>query len=131
MLPIFAFANAGVSFSGMSPATLVEPVPLGITLGLFLGKLIGVFGASFLLIKAGVAKLPESAGWTKLAGVALLCGIGFTMSLFIGSLAFEQQSGKFDGLLRLGVISGSIASAVVGYVVLAFAAKRRTQILPG
>jgi Na+:H+ antiporter, NhaA family len=131
VLPIFAFANAGVSFSGMSPATLVEPVPLGITLGLFLGKLIGVFGASFLLIKAGVAKLPESAGWTKLAGVALLCGIGFTMSLFIGSLAFEQQSGKFDGLLRLGVISGSIASAVVGYVVLAFAAKRRTQILPG
>ncbi|MGH8728526.1 MAG: Na+/H+ antiporter NhaA [Burkholderiales bacterium] len=131
VLPIFAFANAGVSFSGMSPATLVEPVPLGITLGLFLGKLIGVFGASFLLIKAGVAKLPESAGWTELAGVALLCGIGFTMSLFIGSLAFEQQSGKFDGLLRLGVISGSIASAVVGYVVLAFAAKRRTQILPG
>jgi NhaA family Na+:H+ antiporter len=114
----------------MSAATLVEPVPLGIALGLFLGKLIGVFGASFLLIKAGVAKLPESAGWTELAGVALLCGIGFTMSLFIGSLAFEQQSGKFDGLLRLGVISGSITSAIAGYVVLAFAAKRRTQILP-
>jgi NhaA family Na+:H+ antiporter len=130
VLPIFAFANAGVSFLGMSPATLMEPVPLGIALGLFLGKLIGVFGASFLLIKAGVAKLPESAGWTELAGVALLCGIGFTMSLFIGSLAFEQQSGKFDGLLRLGVISGSITSAIAGYVVLAFAAKRRTQILP-
>jgi NhaA family Na+:H+ antiporter len=124
ILPIFAFANAGVSFAGLSFATLVQPVPLGIALGLLAGKLTGVLGASFLLIKLGLAKLPEGAGWSQLAGVAILCGIGFTMSLFIGALAFENAAGKFDALVRLGVLAGSLTSALIGACVLLLAARR-------
>ncbi len=125
VLPVFAFANAGVSFSGISLATVAAPVPVGIALGLVVGKLVGVFGASFLTVKAGFAGLPAGATWIELAGVAMLCGIGFTMSLFIGSLAFEHQAGRYDAQLRLGVLCGSIVSAVTGYAVLAWAARRR------
>jgi Na+:H+ antiporter, NhaA family len=119
VLPVFAFANAGVSFAGVTLTALAEPLPLGIAVGLFAGKLIGVFGASAILIRLGLAKLPEGAGWLQLMGVAALCGVGFTMSLFICSLAFDCP-GYFTPL-RLGVIAGSALSGVTGYLLLRFA----------
>jgi NhaA family Na+:H+ antiporter len=119
VLPVFAFANAGVSFAGVTLTALAEPLPLGIAVGLFAGKLVGVFGASAILIRLGLAKLPEGAGWLQLIGVAALCGVGFTMSLFIGSLAFDGP-GYFTPL-RLGVIAGSALSGVTGYLLLRFA----------
>lgn len=123
IMPLFAFANAGVSFAGISLTTLVETVPLGITLGLFLGKLIGVFSFSWLTIKSGYAQMPEGATWPEIIGVALLCGIGFTMSLFIGSLAFTTED--YMNQVRLGVIVGSLLSAIVGYLVLHQATVKR------
>lgn len=119
VLPVFAFANAGVSFAGVTLTALAEPLPLGIAVGLFAGKLVGVFGASAMLIRLGLAKLPEGASWLQLIGVAALCGVGFTMSLFIGSLAFDGPS--YFTPLRLGVIAGSALSGVTGYLLLRFA----------
>jgi NhaA family Na+:H+ antiporter len=119
ILPIFAFANAGVSFAGVSLSALTEPVPLGIAAGLFVGKLVGVCGASALLVGFGFAKLPEHTTWPQLVGAAALCGVGFTMSLFIGSLAFEGP--EYFTPLRLGVIAGSTLSGITGYVLLRFA----------
>lgn len=116
ILPLFAFANAGVSFAGIGIDSFVEPVKLGISLGLFLGKQIGVFGMMFLCIKLSLAPMPEGANWRQLYGVSLLCGIGFTMSLFIGSLAFEHSD--FDAPIRLGVLTGSLVCACIGYLVL-------------
>lgn len=116
ILPLFAFANAGVSFAGIGIDSFVEPVKLGISLGLFVGKQIGVFGMLWLCIKLSIAPMPEGANWRQLYGVSLLCGIGFTMSLFIGSLAFEHST--FDAPIRLGVLTGSIVCACVGYLVL-------------
>ncbi len=116
ILPLFAFANAGVSFAGIGVESFVEPVKLGISLGLILGKQIGVFGMLFLCIKLSLAPMPEGANWRQLYGVSLLCGIGFTMSLFIGSLAFEHSS--FAAPIRLGVLTGSLVCAVLGYLVL-------------
>jgi len=116
ILPIFAFANAGVSFEGMSLAKVFEAVPLGIAGGLFLGKLLGVFGIAALLIAAGVARMPAGATWRTLLGVSTCAGIGFTMSLFIGTLAFEDPA--FAAPLRLGVLVGSLLSAAVGYLIL-------------
>jgi len=116
IIPIFAFANAGVPLEGLSLSTLLEPIPLGIILGLFFGKQIGVMLFSFLAVKLGIASLPEGTNWKQLYGVAFLCGVGFTMSLFIGSLAFEQ--GGTEATLmndRLGILVGSTLSAVVGY----------------
>lgn len=134
ILPIFAFANAGVPLAGMTIGSLFEPVPLGIALGLFLGKQIGVFGASWLAVKSGFASLPEGATWRHVYGVAMLCGIGFTMSLFIGSLAFDQggESGEtFDA--RLGILAGSFLSAIGGVVVLRFlsGSKKPPVVDPG
>lgn len=128
VLPLFAFFNAGVSFEGVTLATLTESVPLGIALGLVLGKLIGVFLSSWAIIRLGFASLPEDSGWTQIAGVSLLCGIGFTMSLFIGSLAFEHAAGDYASQVRLGVFSGSVIAALLGYVVLRLAGnvKRET-----
>jgi NhaA family Na+:H+ antiporter len=123
ILPIFAFANAGVSFAGMSLADLFQPVPLGIAGGLFLGKLVGVFGVSTLLITAGIAHMPAGGTWLKLFGVSTCAGIGFTMSLFIGTLAFDDPA--FATPLRLGVLVGSLLSASVSYLVL------RTTPAPG
>jgi NhaA family Na+:H+ antiporter len=121
ILPIFAFANAGVPLAGLTLASLFEPVPLGIALGLFLGKQLGVFGASWLAVKSGIASLPDGANWRHVYGVALLCGIGFTMSLFIGSLAFEQTGGNGDAFdERLGILAGSFLSAIAGIVVLRY-----------
>lgn len=118
ILPIFAFANAGVSFAGVTVAALAQPLPLGIAAGLFLGKLLGVCGASAVLVWLGLAKLPEGANWRQLAGVSALCGVGFTMSLFIGSLAFEGP--EYFTPLRLGVIVGSTLSGMTGYLFLRF-----------
>ncbi len=119
ILPLFAFANAGVSFQGMTLESVFEPVTLGIALGLFLGKQIGVFGLLYLTIRFGLAPMPARANWVQLYGVAALAGIGFTMSLFIGGLAFEHAS--FEAPIRLGVLVGSIASAVVGFAIIRMA----------
>jgi NhaA family Na+:H+ antiporter len=119
VLPIFAFANAGVSFAGVTLTALAEPLPLGIAAGLFVGKLVGVCGASAVLVRLGLARLPEGASWRQLLGVAALCGVGFTMSLFIGSLAFEGP--EYFTPLRLGVIAGSTLSGVTGYLFLRLA----------
>jgi NhaA family Na+:H+ antiporter len=118
VLPIFAFANAGVPFSGMSLEKLSNGVPMGIILGLFLGKQIGVFGMILLARLLRLAKLPPGSTWGQVYGVALLCGIGFTMSLFIGTLAFEH--GNFDLLsgVKMGVLIGSLLSAAAGLFVL-------------
>ena len=116
VLPAFAFANAGVNFTGMTFSSLLEPLPLGIALGLFVGKQIGVFGATFLMIKTGLARMPEGVTWGMMYGVSLLCGIGFTMSLFVGGLAFDDAS--HATAVRLGVLAGSLVSGAVGYLVL-------------
>jgi Na+:H+ antiporter, NhaA family len=114
--PLFAFANAGVSLDGFSASKLFDAVPLGIAAGLFIGKQIGVFGASWLAIRAGLARLPAGATWAQLYAVAVIAGIGFTMSLFIGMLAFEDPARAAD--VRVGVIAGSLLSAVAGYLLL-------------
>lgn len=116
ILPLFGFANAGVSFKGMGTEILMEPVTIGIVMGLFVGKQLGVFGASWLAIKSGLCRKPENAGWSHIYGVSLLCGIGFTMSLFIGGLAFTGVESQLT--VRLGVILGSLISALAGYMVL-------------
>ncbi len=122
IVPIFGFANAGVSLTGFSLDTLLSPIPLGIALGLFLGKQIGIIALSVLAIKTGVAQLPERSNWLQLYGVALLCGIGFTMSLFIGSLAFPGAPHLVDEV-KVGVLIGSILSGLVGAAVLFFAGR--------
>jgi NhaA family Na+:H+ antiporter len=124
VLPIFAFANAGVSFHGMSLEKLTHGVSTGIILGLFFGKQIGVFGMILLARLLGIAKLPPGATWGHVYGVALLCGIGFTMSLFIGTLAFEH--GNFDMLstVKMGVLIGSALSAAAGLLVLHLASPK-------
>jgi len=116
ILPMFAFANAGVSFEGISLASFLEPVTLGIALGLFVGKQIGVFIPIWLCIKCGIAQMPTNANWRQLYAVSILCGIGFTMSLFIGGLAFELSD--FEAPVRLGVLTGSIACALFGFALL-------------
>ena len=118
VLPMFAFANAGVSLQGVTPGTLLQSVPLGITAGLLLGKAIGVFGASWLLIRFAGARLPAGAGWNQFFGVCLLCGVGFTMSLFIGALAFAGQDAAYETQLKLGVLCGSLLSGVLGALML-------------
>ncbi len=116
ILPIFAFANAGVPLMDMSVANFGEPVVLGIALGLFAGKLIGIFGTVWLAVKTRLCPMPQGVGWGQLWGLAHLCGIGFTMSLFIGELAFSGPHLQAD--IRLGVLSGSVASALAAYIVL-------------
>ena len=116
ILPLFAFANAGVSLKGVSFADLMAPLPLGIALGLFFGKQIGVFCFSWIAVKLGLAKLPTGANWPQVYAIACLTGVGFTMSLFIGTLAFEGDTMLND--VRLGVLMGSLASGILGYVLL-------------
>ena len=118
VLPIFAFANAGLPLAGLSMDAVLGTVSLGIVFGLFVGKQIGVFGMTALVIGLGFAKKPEGSSWAMLYGVALLCGVGFTMSLFIGSLAFEHGGFSNVAALKIGVIVGSIASAFCGWLVL-------------
>lgn len=123
ILPVFAFANAGVSFAGLGFDYLFHPVTLGIAAGLFIGKQCGVFVPLFLMVKSGYSRLPEDAGWLQLYGMAVLCGIGFTMSLFIGELAFDDHATQ--SAVRLGVLGGSLLSAVTGYLVIRFATKSK------
>lgn len=119
ILPVFAFANAGVSIIGLPPTALLEPVPLGIALGLFLGKQIGVFSAAWIAVKLGIASLPTGIRWGQIYGIAALCGIGFTMSLFISSLAFETGGGaEYAAYDRLGILMGSLLSAIAGVIAL-------------
>jgi len=118
VLPIFAFANAGINFTGLSSEQLLHPVPLGIALGLFIGKQIGVFGFCWIAIKLNMTSMPKGMSWTSLYGTAALCGVGFTMSLFIGSLAFEETNVNMFFDERLGIIIGSVASGIVGYLIL-------------
>lgn len=124
VLPVFAFANAGVSFQGMSPSALLAPLPLGIAAGLVLGKAAGVFGSLWLMVRLAGAPRPAEASWAQCFGMALLCGIGFTMSLFIGGLAFEGQGAGYEAQLKLGVLSGSLVAGVLGSVVLLAAGRR-------
>ncbi|MFC5354464.1 Na+/H+ antiporter NhaA [Azospirillum himalayense] len=117
IVPVFGFANAGVSFAGMDASILTGSLPLGIALGLFLGKMVGVFGTAWLTIRLGFANMPAGANTAQLYGVALLCGIGFTMSLFIGALAFPT-SPELGDAVKVGVFAGSILSATAGALVL-------------
>ncbi|MDP3848203.1 MAG: Na+/H+ antiporter NhaA [Pseudomonas sp.] len=117
ILPIFAFANAGVPLAGLSLQSFLHPVPLGITAGLLAGKTIGVFGFAWLIIKTGLAKLPEGANWGQVLGLAILCGIGFTMSLFVGSLAFIPDVSEYSGMDRVGILTGSVLAALLGFAI--------------
>lgn len=116
IVPIFGLANAGVAFGNFEASQLLDPVVLGIAAGLFFGKQCGIFGIMWLLVKTGIAQKPEGASWAQIYGVSLLCGIGFTMSLFIGALAFSSP--EVIDLAKIGVFAGSIAAAILGYVVL-------------
>ena len=117
IMPLFALANAGVSLDGMSMNSLLSPVPLGILCGLFFGKQIGVFLFSYLSVKFKFAEMPTNSNWLKLYGVGILTGIGFTMSLFVGNLAFIENNQYMDGV-KIGVLSGSMLSAIIGYLLL-------------
>ena len=123
VLPMFAFANAGVSLQGVTLATLSDSVPLGIAAGLVLGKAVGVFGASWLLIRLAGANLPADASLGQFLGVCVLCGVGFTMSLFIGGLAFDGQGADYDTQLKIGVLVGSLLAGLIGSAVLVYSGK--------
>ncbi len=127
IMPLFAFANAGVSLKGISLPILLQPVPLGIILGLFIGKQLGVFGFIWLGVKLRITRLPDDLGWFELYGMAILGGIGFTMSLFIASLAFEHDAVDYIVADRLGILLGSLLSAVLGYIVLHYALGRKKR----
>jgi Na+:H+ antiporter, NhaA family len=123
IVPVFAFANAGVVLTGLTFSDLLAPLPMGIALGLIAGKQLGVFGVTFLLVKSGIARMPAGANWLHIYGIACLAGIGFTMSLFIGGLSFSDATLMNE--VRLGVLSGSIISAILGYAALQLAIKRQ------
>lgn len=125
IVPLFGFANAGVSLGGVGLDQLLAPLPLGIALGLFLGKQLGIFGSVWISVKLGLAVRPKNANWTQIYGVSLLCGIGFTMSLFIGGLAFTDAATA--DAVKIGVLMGSVISAVLGYALLRFAARANRQ----
>ncbi|ENM5834270.1 Na+/H+ antiporter NhaA [Vibrio metoecus] len=118
ILPLFAFANAGISLQGVSLAGLTSMLPLGVALGLCLGKPIGIFSFSWAAVKLGVAKLPEGINFRHIFAVSVLCGIGFTMSIFISSLAFGQVNEAYDTYARLGILMGSTTAALLGYALL-------------
>ena len=114
IMPLFAFANAGVSLDGLSFASLLDKVPLGILLGLFVGKQLGVFVFSYVSIKMKIAQMPNNSNWFNFYGVGVLTGIGFTMSLFVGNLAFVENMQYMDGV-KIGVLTGSLLSTLTGY----------------
>tara|TARA_B100001123_G_scaffold117430_1_gene136665 strand:+ start:1784 stop:2959 length:1176 start_codon:yes stop_codon:yes gene_type:complete len=124
IMPLFALANAGVVLKGMSFNSLLSPVPLGILCGLFFGKQIGVFLFSFVSVKLKLAEMPSDSNWLKFYGVGILTGIGFTMSLFVGNLAFADQLSNMDGV-KIGVLSGSFLSAIIGYFMLLMVTKKK------
>ena len=128
VLPVFGFANAGVSFAGMTTKMLLDPVTLGVALGLFVGKQVGVFGAVVAAVKLGLAQRPAHAGWWQLYGLSLLCGVGFTMSLFIGLLAFSG-SPALETETKIGVLLGSLSCMALGALVLLLAPKSEMAAL--
>jgi Na+:H+ antiporter, NhaA family len=130
ILPLFAFANTGISFAGLTLQSLLEPVPLGIALGLFMGNQVGVMGFCWVAIKLGLARLPSGANWVHMYGISCLCGIGFTMSLFISSLAFEAAGGGAMINDRLGILVGSMAAALLGFAVLKLAGRPAASTTP-
>ena len=123
IMPLFAFANAGVSLEGLSFSSLLDKVPLGILLGLFVGKQLGVFVFSYVAIKTKIAQMPNNSNWYNFYGVGVLTGIGFTMSLFVGNLAFAENMEHMDGV-KIGVLAGSLLSALTGYFLLYFTTKK-------
>ncbi|MCO8162297.1 Na+/H+ antiporter NhaA [Pseudomonas sp. 21LCFQ010] len=125
ILPLFAFANAGVPLAGLSLESFTHPVSMGISAGLLLGKTLGVFGLTWLVVACGLAKLPSEANWGQVLGVSILCGIGFTMSLFVGSLAFVPGVSPFAGVDRMGILTGSLLAALIGYAVMAMTSGKR------
>ncbi|MBY6190687.1 Na+/H+ antiporter NhaA [Microbulbifer agarilyticus] len=127
ILPVFAFANAGVSLSGFSLERLLNPVTLGIALGLFFGNQVGIFSTAWLTVKSGLARLPAGANWLHVYGVALLCGVGFTMSLFIGTLAFEGYPPAYQENVKVGVLLGSFLSAFAGIAVLYYSCRKPAE----
>lgn len=129
ILPLFAFANAGVSLAGVNLESFTHHVPMGIAAGLLLGKTVGVFGLTWLAVRSGLAALPQGANWGQVLAVAILCGIGFTMSLFVGSLAFVPGSSDYAGMDRMGILTGSILAALIGYAVMAMASRKPTTPL--
>ncbi len=130
VLPIFAFANAGISFSGVGSEQILHNVPLGIALGIFLGKQVGIFGICWFAIKLNLTRLPAGMSWGGLYGTAALCGIGFTMSLFIGSLAFEDSGVNLLFDERLGILIGSLASGILGYLILRASLRSNKSLKP-
>ena len=122
IMPLFAFANAGVSLDGLSFSTLMLPVPLGILVGLFFGKQLGVMLFSYISVKIKIAQMPDRSNWKSLYGVSILTGIGFTMSLFVGNLAFAENTQYIDGV-KIGVLAGSLLSTLCGYFLLLFTTK--------
>lgn len=128
IVPVFAFSNAGVVLKGLTLSDLLQPLPIGIAAGLVIGKQIGVFGATFLLVKMRLAPMPSGANWMHIYGLACLAGVGFTMSLFIGGLSYD--SAYLMNEVRLGVLSGSLISAILGYGVLIYASRKPLEILP-
>jgi len=123
IMPLFAFANAGVSLQGISLSSLLDKVPLGILLGLFIGKQLGVFIFSYVSIKLKFAQMPNNSNWLNFYGVGILTGIGFTMSLFVGNLAFVDNNQFIDGV-KIGVLSGSLLSTIFGYFLLSLTSKK-------
>jgi len=115
VLPIFAFANTGISFEGISWNYFLHSIPLGIALGLLVGKQIGIFGTTWLMVKNKLAPMPHNTTWKDIYGVSLVAGIGFTMSLFIGGLAFGYDNVEHGALVRMGIMSGSLVSGILGY----------------
>jgi len=120
VLPLFAFVNAGIDFSGLNLGLLIEPIPLGIALGLVVGKPLGVLFFTAIILFAGFSKMPDGVRWVHFVGVGFLCGIGFTMSLFIGGLAFAEGGAGYARIDRLGMLVGSLSSAIIGYLILRY-----------
>ncbi|TDM06319.1 MAG: Na+/H+ antiporter NhaA [Ideonella sp. MAG2] len=118
VLPLFAFVNAGVALKGVTPEALMSSIPVGIAAGLVLGKTLGVFGSLWLMVTLGLAQRPAAASWMQCLGVSVLCGIGFTMSLFIGGLAFEGQGPGYELQVKLGVLGGSVIAGLIGTLIL-------------
>ncbi len=127
ILPLFAFVNAGVNLSGMSASDLLTGIPFAIAMSLFFGKQIGVFSFALVGIMLGLCKKPEGTNWGQIYGVSILCGVGFTMSLFVGSLAFEDTGFGYSRPDRLGIIVGSLAAGVLGFIVLKLATGKATK----
>ena len=127
IMPVFAFANAGVSFAGLTAEQFFGPVPVGIATGLFFGKQVGIFGIIWLAIVVGVARKPRGVSWAQLYGTTVLAGIGFTMSLFIGSLAYEHGNFEYAAAVRVGVMGGSLASGILGYLVLRLSTRPKAE----